>query len=366
MEFRVEKEDIIKALSKVQGVVGKKGTIPILSNVLIKSYSGDRIEILATDLEISIRTFCEGKILSEGAITLAGRKLYEIVRELPQEIITFKEKGNGVEISCGRVVYNLPTLPSQEFPKISFFEGDEVIRISSEVLYSMIEKTVFAIPKEPTQYILNGFFIEESEGLLSMVATDGYRLALIKGEFMGGGIREGVLIPKRAFVELRRLMDLEDEGILRIGFKENMSIINLSNTTLLTRLIEGEFPDYKQVIFRERNNVVRINKEDFKKALKRISLVSDEREKIVKFYITQDKFIISSEYPVGEAREEIDIHADIESDFHIIFNSTYFLDVLNVIDEEEVVVEFEDEETSSLLRPLNDQNYINVIMPIRL
>jgi DNA polymerase-3 subunit beta len=371
MEFIVEKNDIVKTFSKVQGIIEKRGINPILSNVLIKGFPSsegtNKLEILATDLEISIRVFCNSNILSEGSITISGRKIYEIVKELPEASILFKEKENGqVEVSCGKVIYNLPTLPPQEFPVISFFEGIDIIKVSSKILHSMIEKTVFAVSKDETKYILNSFFIEENNGLLTIVATDGYRLSLVNGELVKGGIREGILIPKRAFIELRKLLDTESEEVLEIGFKENMCIINFNDTALVVRLIEGEFPDYRQVIERDRNNVIRVKKEDFKKALKRISIVSDEKDKIVKFHITKSKLEFSSEYPAGEAKEEIEVDANIVNEFSILFNATYFLDALNVIDEDEVIIEFEDEETSSLLKPVDDANYINIIMPIRL
>ncbi len=371
MDLRVEKSDFLQGLYLTQGVVEKRNTLPILANVLIET-TGSDIQLTATDLEIGVRRSCKGKVAQAGSITLNARKLYEIVRELPSEEVVLRSGSGGVEITGGRARYRMLSIDPKDFPSIpaatpAAKRGTVVMQLTSDALGEMIEKTLFAVSTDETRLSLGGVFIESIEkNQVRMVATDGHRLALIEREVAGVEIRPGVILPRKGLVEAKRLLE-GGEGEISFSIGGNLARIERAGVELFMRLIEGEFPDYRQVIPKESKRHVRVSSEDLLGALRRVSILSSERARGVKLRIQSGVLEVATTNPdIGEAREELE--ADYAGDeFAIGFNARYLLDVLSlggVVGTVEIGLT--DEVSPGILRMQEDESYSYVVMPMRL
>lgn len=367
MQFKIEKEVFLKALSQVQGIIEKKHTIPILANVHINASEGE-ITLTATDLEIGVRSNFPAHIISEGKITVSAKKLFEIIRELPDREILFKAKENcWIEINCGKSTFNLVGLSSDEYPKFPDIISNNLLSISSIILNEMIDKTIFSISNDETKYNLNGIFIKYDDNKLSMISTDGHRLSYsyidISDEFKF--FENGLILPKKGIFELRKIISKENEN-LKIGVIDNNFIVIDDNTILIMRLVDGEFPDYKRVIPEKCSTTSIINKDEFFHALKRISILSSEKTKGIKIIFDKNKAILTSSNPdLGDAREEIDITYS-GPEISIGFNSRYILDILQAIDESFIEFHLKDNLSPGMIEPEKNKNFISVIMPMRL
>ena len=372
MDLRVEKNDFLQGLYLTQGVVEKRNTLPILANVLIEATGAD-IQITATDLEVGIRRSCRGKVSQPGAITVNARKLYEIVRELPTDEIALRSGENGgVEITGGRARYRMLSIDPKDFPSIpaatpAAKKGTVIMRLPSEALGEMIDKTLFAVSSDETRLSLGGVFIESAEkNHVRLVATDGHRLALVEREVPGVEIRPGVILPRKGLVEAKRLLEGGD-GEISFSIGGNLARLERAGVELFMRLIEGEFPDYRQVIPKESKRHVRVGSEELLGALRRVSILSSERSRGVKLRIEPGILEVTTTNPdIGEAREEIE--ADYAGDeFAIGFNARYLLDVLSLGDVTGVVeIGLTDEVSPGILRMQDDESYSYVVMPMRL
>lgn len=372
MEFRIDKETFLKALQKVQGIVERRNTMPILSNVLIEAFP-ERITITATDLEVGMRSSYPTDVVKEGKITVSAKKIYEIIKELSDEKINFLSKENDwVEIRSGKANFNIVGLSSEEFPYFPKVTEDSFVRLNTGILREMIEKTSYAICHDETKYNLNGVFVKATEdnGNISirMVATDGHRLSIIERELTGTISRElekGVIFPKKGIFELKKLAEEEDEEIL-LGFIDNNAVVKKGNTFVVMRLVDGEFPDYTRVIPQNNTRIVRAGRELLLHSLKRMSILSSEKFKGVKFDVKAGLLEISSSNPeLGEAREDLEIDYSGEP-LTSRFNARYLIDVLSVLGEDEVELLFRDELSPTILRPFGDNGFQSVIMPMRL
>ncbi len=372
MEFRIDKDTFLKALQKVQGIVERRNTMPILSNVLIEA-SPERLHITATDLEVGMKSSYPTEVVKEGKITVSAKKVYEIIKELSDEKILFSAKENDwVEIRCGKALFNIVGLSSEEFPYFPKVNDDSFIRLNSAVLREMIERTSYAICHDETKYNLNGVFVKalEENGrlLLRMVATDGHRLSIADNELSGTISKElgkGVIFPKKGIFELKKMTEEEDEDIL-LGFMDNNAVIKKGNTVVVMRLVDGEFPDYTKVVPANNTRVIRVNREMLLHSLRRMAILSSEKFKGIKFDIKPGHMEISSSNPeLGEAREELEIGYDGEP-MTSRFNARYMIDVLTVLDETAVELLFKDELSPSILKPGDAAGFVAVIMPMRL
>lgn len=371
MDLRVEKADFLQGLYLTQGVVEKRNTLPILANVLIEA-TGTEIQLTATDLEVGVRRSCRGKVAQPGSITLNARKLYEIVRELPSDEVVLRAGGAGVEVTGGRARYRMLSIDPKDFPSIpaampAAKKGTIVMRLPSDALGEMIEKTLFAVSTDETRLSLGGVFIESVEkNNVRMVATDGHRLALVEREVAGVEIRPGVILPRKGLVEARRLLEGGD-GEISFSIGGNLARIERAGVELFMRLIEGEFPDYRQVIPKESKRHVRVGSEELLGALRRVSILSSERARGVKLRIESGLLEVTTTNPdIGEAREEIE--ADYSGDeFAIGFNARYLLDVLSLGGVAGTVeIGLTDEVSPGILRLQEDETYSYVVMPMRL
>ncbi len=372
MEFRIGKESFMKALQRIQGIVEKRNTMPILSNALLE-VQNDLLYITATDLEVGMKSSYPAKVMREGKITVSAKKLYEIVKEMPDEEIHFSTKDNDwVEIVCGKARFNIVGLSSDEFPYFPKIKEESFIVFKNEILSEMIEKTAYAICYDETKYNLNGVFIkafeEGGESVLKMVATDGHRLSLSQKTITGNiseELSKGVIFPKKGIFELKKMVEEESSEIM-LGFMDNSAVIMKGNTVVVMRLIDGDFPDYTKVIPVNNDRNVQVNRDKFLHSLKRMAILSSEKFKGVKIEVSPEQIIISSSNPeLGEAREEIEAQYE-GNNISARFNAKYLIDVLSVMEDREVELKLKDELSPVIMKAVAEEDFLAVIMPMRL
>ena len=372
MQFTIAKDEFLRGLSRIQSVIEKKTTLPILSNVLIEA-SGASVTLVATDLEVGIRGMCEAEVEAEGTITVQAKKLFELCRELDSDTISLRVLGNDwVEIGGGAFSSKLVGLAADDYPVLPSTESATEFTINGALLAEMIDKTQFAISTNETRYYLNGVFLvtagKAKERLLRMVATDGHRLSLCDKplpEGMNVKIEPGIIIPRKGVTEMRRLLD-EGEGDVVIGVKERNVVVRRSGVELIIRLVDGDYPDYDQVVPKNNDRVATCQREKVLHALRRVSIMATELNKGVKLSLKRKGMEISSKNPnLGEAKENLAASYD-GADLEIGFNARYILDVLGVLGDEDVVIQFADPLSPCIIKSPSDQGYLAVVMPMRL
>jgi len=370
MELVVSKADLLRELQLFQGIVERKNTIPILANVLIDAEE-DHLSLLATDLEVGLRSRCAASITTPGTITIPAKKLFEIVRSLPETDIRIESDEGAVKVAADRFSSRMQTLPKEDFPVLPEPDLSTKVMLPRAELREMITKTQFAITAEDTRYFLNGaLFVIEPKGLL-LVATDGHRLAMISAQRgkktkKNSGTKEQVILPKKTLLELGRLMA---DGESEIGYVkgENHLFFSVGSRVLISRMIDGQFPAYEKVLPKDNDKKVVFERERLMSAVKRVALLSNERSRVVKFEIGKNSVQVVSNSPeIGEAREELLIDYEGES-VQICFNAQYVLDFLGAVQTDTVELGFKDEMTQAIMRPegMDDYNYQYVIMPMR-
>ncbi|HEX9443318.1 MAG TPA: DNA polymerase III subunit beta, partial [Candidatus Binatia bacterium] len=273
-----------------------------------------------------------------------------------------------VEIKSGKSVFKIVGLDAKEFPQFPQFDGEKLSSVPAKVLREMIERTIFSVSSDETRYNLNGVFVEEiKDGKVRMVATDGHRLAMIDRPIGGLGLAKGVILPRKGLAELRRLLENAEEGLVSVGFKDNMGLVVKDDVELFMRLIEGDFPDYTKVIPKDNPQLARLEQDEFHHALRRVSLLSSERYKGIKMELKPGKVAITANNPeLGEAVEEIEIEYPGKA-LTVGFNARYLMDVLAVLGAGgDVELALKDDVSPSILRKADDDGYLYVIMPMRL
>lgn len=370
MEFKIPKETFYRSLQKVQGIVEKRTTMPILSNALIEARE-DTIEVIATDLDVALKGTYPASVITPGRITVAAKKLFEIIKELPDSEIIFSTKDNDwVEIRCGKARFNLVGLSPDEFP-IPRIREDHLITLESSLISNMLEKTSFAICTDETKYNLNGIFVqvrvENEQNLLRMVATDGHRLSLVSRTIEGEiwpELAKGVIFPKKGIVELKKMTE-EESGPVILGFMDNSAVIKKGDTVVIMRLVDGEFPDYNRVIPQQNNRSVRVNRDDLFHSLRRMQILSSDKYRGIKLDIAESGMQISSSNPeLGESSEDLDVIFEGDS-LALRFNARYLIDVLTVLDGNEVELVLRDELSPAIIKSDTDTEFMAVIMPMR-
>jgi DNA polymerase-3 subunit beta len=367
MEIVVRKGDLVKELSLVQGIVERKNSIPILSNVLAEARSGE-LRIAATDLDVSLRCGCAAQVVSEGAITLGAKKLYEIARSLPESEVRLKVLPDSwATIECERVNFKMAGLPKEDFPALPESKPSRGIEIPGEVLRDLISRTAFAITAEDARYYLAGALLVLDKDGAAMVATDGHRLSYAHRKAalkVTDPVR--VLIPRKAIHEIARLLETEDAATFQQV--ENHLVFVVGGRTLASKMIEGQFPAFEKVIALTGDKVVALERERLATAIRRVSLLSSERSRAVRLTLGPGKLDLAASSPdLGEARESLT--ADYQgASVEIGFNSQYLLDFLGVAGTDAVSLELKDQESQGMFRPQGDAatDYRYVVMPMRL
>jgi len=370
MQWEIEKKDFLKSLTILQGIAERRSSIPALSNVLIET-EGDHIRLTTTDLETSIISYIPCSTIKQtGKICVSARKLYEIIRELPEAPISIEGMENHwARITCKNATFNLSGLDPMEFPTVPSYSEEDLVPIESFDLREMVEKVIFCASTEESRYNLSGVFFEgissEDKNLVRMVATDGHRLAVIDRESAEiPGMKKGAIIPRRGLNEVRKIAG-EYPGEIKISLSETSCVVKASSFVIMIRLIDGEFPDYRQVIPRESDKIITLTTREFVACLRRISTISIDRVEGVKFTLKKGGIeLYSSTQDIGNAVEEFPASYDGD-ELSIGFNARYMLDAVSEIDEEEFILEVKDEASAALIRPVSGQSPLYVIMPMR-
>ena len=373
MKLSIEKSELQRGLTRIQSIVEKRNTMPILANaLLVSSGKGKKgaLEIAATDLEVGIRGVHPADVKKAGSVTASAKKLYEIVRELPDELVHIEVAENAyLTIRCARAEFVLAGSSAEEYPDLPSISPEKMVNVQAIVLGQMIERTMYAASTDETRYNLNGVLLEirKDSGKLRMVATDGHRLAYVDRDFGEeiSGLSNGVIIPRKGLAELRRLVDEEDADEVEIGFEANSGLARKGDVTLVMRLIEGEFPNYAQVIPKDATRRVTLTTDVFAQALRRVSLFSAERSRAVKLDLGNGSLVLSSNNPdLGEAREEIDIDFAGET-VSIAFNARYLMDCVSIMKSKEIQLSFQDALSPAQITPTDDPDTLAVVMPMR-
>lgn len=369
MEFTISRSELLAGLYLTQGIVERRTTIPILGNVLIQA-AGDGVLVAATDQEIAIRRQCTASVKRKGMLTAGARKLYEMVREIPEGEVRIRQQDNHwIELSAGKSRFRLVGLDPREFPAMPEAPLSEAasVRIQADTLTEMIEYTIFAVSADETRVNLNGIHAErDGSGKLRFVATDGHRLAMITRPVDQVELPKAVTIPRKAVMELRKVLESGDEPV-ELSVQGGVAHARRGRVEMSMRLIEGEFPDYHQVIPAKSERVASVDAANLHAALRRVSVVSSERTRGVKLQLDPQRLELSAINPdVGEAAEELDV--EYEGDpVSIGFNSRYLLDVLTVLPaDKRIEIALNDEVSPGVLRTVGDADYCYIVMPMRL
>ena len=370
MEFTVRKFDFLQELTLIQGVVERKTTIPILANVLVRAVGSD-LEILATDLDIGLKSKCPAKMTTSGAVTLPAKRLYEIVRALPDKEIKFKKAdGNWVTVTCGTSRFRIAGLPQEDFPAIAEPNAKSV-RISPATLGKLITRTVFAISTEDSKYTLSGALMVIKPSSITMVATDGHRLAHIEmaGAFEDVTEEMRILVPKKAMGELVKMVSEAGEGEgCDFSRDENHLFFDMGKRLLVARMLTGQFPNFEAVLPRNNDRTFTIEREEIMAAIRRVAILSDERSRTVRLALAKGTLeVTASHSDLGEAHETIEVSYNKE-ELNVGFNYQYLLDFLTTADENQIHFEFKDSESAAQLRASSgtEYNYRYVVMPMRI
>ena len=370
MEFSVKKFDLLQELSLTQGVVERKTTIPILGNILCEA-SGNQITLTATDLELSIRTSCDAKVKKEGAGTIPAKKLLELVRLLPEGEIRFKLLENHwVQILADRKTYKMVGMAKDNFPAIPAFPHP-IAKIPANILSSLIARTAFAISNEESRYTLNGALLLLKPEMVTMVATDGHRLAVAEIDHKFEGLTREVrpLVPKKALTEVQRLAtEAGEDAEIEFALDESHLFFRAGERLLISRMLTGQFPNYEAVLPRDNNRKVVIERGELNDAVKRVAQLADTRSHAVKLSVSTEGIEISASSPeYGEAKETIEKEYKGEP-IAIGFNAQYMIDFLAAAPEGPISLELKDEQSAGQMRPLADEayRYRYVIMPMRI
>ncbi len=367
MHIRVERDAFVDALGPVQGVVEAKKTLPILSHLLLETTS-DGVWLFGTDLDVGLRRGFTAEVIKPGAIALSAKKLYEIARELPQAPVELQADADlQVAIRCQRSSFRMKGLPRDEFPSLPDLKGDGEITLETKLFRDMLRKTLFAVSSDQTRYALTGVLMQAQPAEIRMVATDGHRLALMRAprpSEKGGGTLEA-LVPKKAMVEAAKITRDEGDDV-RIWLTDNQLILQQGSSTLVARLIDGQFPNYDQVMPAPSPSRILIGREALQGALRRTSAIMGERTTATEFEFQPGRVVVSCvNMDLGEAHEELE--AAYEGDgFKVGFNARYILDFLAAIDGAEVSLNIADPLSPALFRAAGDDAYGCVIMPMRI
>jgi DNA polymerase-3 subunit beta len=368
MELVVRKNDLVKELSLLQGIVERKNTIPILANVLMDARESG-VSLLATDLDVGLRTRCEAQVSKPGVLTVPAKKLFEIVNALSDTEIRVSEDkgGRSVTIAADRFESRMQTLPASEFPTPPDDAGAPIGTLPAAALKRMIAQTRFAITSEDTRYFLNGAQLVLAPDSMSMVATDGHRLAYVRmRESAGGNEKTEVLLPRKTLNEIARLIDSVES--IEFSQGENHLFFRAGDRLLISRKIDANFPAYERVIPKANDKHIDFDRDRLAAAIRRVRLLSNERSKAVKFAIGSDQVEITSSTPeLGEAHEVLPVDY-AGGAMQICFNADYVDNFLSVVETEQVALEFKDEMSQAVMKPIGAEgyDYTYVIMPMRL
>jgi len=375
MELKIGAQELARALGRSQGIVEKKSTMPILSHVLLEARKGNVLHVSATDLDLSVSSEHPCEVQKEGALAVPAKHLFEIVRSLPEQQVTLKKAGNNyLEVRSGPSEFRIVGLPSEDFPALPKFEKVAFVDVVPAELLEQIDRTSFAASTDETRYNLNGVLFEPQGPVLRMVATDGHRLALSEKPLAGDyALKRGVILPRKGLHELKKLLQEgaepgQEKTETKLGFAENSAVYRRPGVVLAMRLIEGMFPDYKQVIPKQGEKIVKVGRQRLLETLRRVSLLASDKSHAVKLELSPGLLTVLSQNPdLGDAKEEVPVEYAGEP-LKIGFNARYITDVAAVLKSDDVQLELADDLSPGVLRGAGpeDAGYTAVVMPMRI
>lgn len=366
MKFVIDKEDIIDELQLIQGIIEKRNTMPVLANILV-DVSEKEVHLTATDLEVGLKTHFKAEVEEPGSITVSGKKVFEIVKSLKEgQTIEFKESGDLLMgIQSGDSEFKVLCLPKEDFPQVPEAKFGKDIILPLVKYKDMIEMVYSSIAPEQ-RYYLNGALMILKDKSIEMVSTDGHRLAYTSSLLEDLKLEKEIkgIVSKKTLNELRKL---EDEN-LEFDLDENNLFFKSKNRTLISRIIEGKFPNYEAVIVKDNPNILTLSRAEITEAIRRVSLLSTERSRGIKFYIEKSQLRLFSSNPeIGEARDKLDVDYDGDS-VEIGFNSQYLLDFLTTVKTDRIRMELKDENSAALMMPEGEEDikFLYILMPMKI
>ena len=366
MRFSLQREVLLKPLAQVVNVVERRHTLPVLANLLVR-VNGGQLALTGTDLEVEMVARTAAEDAQDGEITIPARKLFDIVRALPDgSRVTISQSGDKVTVQAGRSRFSLATLPANDFPSLDEVDATSQVSVPEAALKELLERTAFAMAQQDVRYYLNGLLFDLREDTLRCVATDGHRLALCETSLeQGHGGRRQIIVPRKGVQELQRLLEGGDRQIqLELG--KGHIRVKRDDVTFTSKLIDGKFPDYEAVIPIGADREVKIDREALRAALQRASILSNEKYRGVRVEVSPNLLKISAHNPEQEeAQEEVEAETHVDT-LAIGFNVTYLLEALSALREEFVVMQLRDANSSALVRGAGSQHARHVVMPLRL
>ncbi len=375
MEFRINSTDLLKALSHIHGIVEVRHTLPILSNIILEA-KDDKLILSSTNLDIYCSDKIKAEVLQSGEVSVSAVTFFEIIKRLPpgSEVLMVMEEGeNEIRLTCGRSKFNLSTLKTDDFPIISDSDLSTNFVLSADELIRIIDKTKFAVSNEETRYYLNGIFLHKAERnsiqFLRAVATDGHRLAQYDIPLpQGAEDITGIIIPKKTIYELRKVLD-DANGDVSVSLNENKIKFSFNDLKVVSKVIDGTFPDYTKVIPQKNDKNFKTNNSDLKNAIDRVSAVAaneESKSKAIKFCIENNSLSLSVEsQSKGSANEMIDVNYSGDK-VDIGFNSKYIIDICNEVDGDEISISLSDSISPAIILDKTDENLFFVLMPMRI
>ncbi|MDR7871412.1 MAG: DNA polymerase III subunit beta [Tissierellaceae bacterium] len=363
MKFKVDQKSLSKHISIAQRGISSRTTLQILDGILINA-SGHQLKLTGTDLEISIETFLDCEVIEEGSIVVNSRIFGDIIKKLPDSPIYVEVNNNNINIKCDNSEFNIAANPGEDYPELPLIVENESFSLPTDIFKSVIKQTVFATSQDENRPSLTGVLVELKDDTISFVALDGYRLALRKLP-LNSNLDTKVIILGRSLNELNRILeDTEDD--LKISIAPGHVIFNIGDTIVYSRLLEGQFFNYKDIIRHEHKTSVIVNKRNFQNSLERASLLAkEEKANLVKLNLDDNKVVIRSNSEIGNVHEEIESVQNGEN-LNIAFNSRYLLEGIRVIEAENIELNFMGSLNPCIINGVQDENYIYLVLPVRL
>jgi DNA polymerase-3 subunit beta len=382
MELRISVAELSRVVSLAQGVVQRKNTMPVLAHVLldagVDADGNGRLQLIATDLDVGIKASRACEVITPGSVTIPARALADMVRVLPGPDVVLKRLPNQhIEVKSGRTKARLMALSADEFPSLPAYESATFVKVDQTLLTDMVDKTLYAASTDETRYNLNGVFFEPpqaADGPLTMVATDGHRLVRVERTFEGASsfrLKGPVILPRKGLSELKRVLDGSEAGadganIIELGFHDNHAVVRKGNTVLGMRLVEGQFPDYKQVIPKLADKIVRVTRAELVESLKRVSVLAQDKMQPVKLAISRDQLVVGCTNPeTGEITDDVPVEYAGQS-LEVAFNARYLVEALASLDDKNVLLKVTDNLSPGLLVGVDEPRHLCVVMPMRL
>jgi DNA polymerase-3 subunit beta len=372
MKLTIQKNDLLNLIGRTQNIVEKRNTMPVLVNILLDAQK-NKLKVFATNLEVSLTDEVDAEVTTPGKAAISAKSLFDIVKEMPDgEVTLVKQDNNWLKITQGKSVFNIVGISPDEYPVFPAQSSKDFMEIEASVLADMIGKTIYSVSSDETRYHLNGVYFEKKIGGASgssflMVATDGHRLSLVNRDNHGPDSKttEGVIIPRKGLAEIYKLLE-NVKGKFRMSIEGSQLVVTHGPTVLMIRLIEGKYPNYRQLIPQNLNENVTVSRDALLSSLKRVSLLSNQKSKGVTLSFTNGRLEISSNNPeLGDAKEEIEVSYK-GNGLKIGFNAKYIMDVLTSMEDDKISIDLKDQLSPGVMRPHADKNYTCVIMPMRI